>query len=156
MRKYELLQKRKDEKKRRSKMSAEDKRKGLEQLYKWKADNPERERLRQRTVKNKRLKRLLENGTHDFTHEQWLRLIAHWNYTCAYCDKRGGRLERDHILPLARGGEHTLSNIVPSCGHCNRKKETLDMRTWLNDEQRYEAILMTVGDAEYDILRDEM
>lgn len=120
----------------------------LQKLRQWKADNPERVRLKGRILKNRRLERMLENGTHDFTHGQWLSLMAFWDYTCAYCDKRGGNLERDHVVPLAKGGEHTLSNIVSSCPSCNRKKETLDMRTWLNDEQRYEAILTTMGDAE--------
>lgn len=124
-------------------------------LLQWKKDNPERVYLQQRILKNRRLKRMLENGTHDFTHEQWLSLIDFWDYTCAYCDKRGGNLERDHVVPLAKGGEHTLSNIVPSCPSCNRKKETLDMRTWLNDEQRYEATLTTMGDTEYEIYAKE-
>ena len=120
----------------------------LQKLRQWKANNPERVYLKHRAHKNSRLKRILENGTHDFTYEQWLSLIGFWDYTCAYCDERGSRLERDHVIPLAKGGEHTLSNIVPSCPSCNRKKETLDMRSWLNDEQRYEAILTTMGDAE--------
>lgn len=122
----------------------------MAQLRQWKATHPERVRLHNRATKNKRLKRILENGIHDFTDEQWFHLLAHWDYTCAYCDKRGGTLEREHIIPLAKGGEDTLSNIVPSCGTCNRKKEKLGMRTWLNDEQRYEAILTTMGDAEYE------
>ena len=121
----------------------------MAKLRQWKAANPERVRLRKRARTNKRMEYILENGVHDFTHKQWLHLIAHWDYTCAYCDKRGGTLEREHVISLSKGGEHTLSNIVPACGTCNRKKEKLDMRTWLNDEQRYEAILTTMGDAEY-------
>src|SRR5262249_16156832 len=30
------------------------------------------------------------------------------NYTCSYCGERGGKLECDHIRPLARGGSNDL------------------------------------------------
>ena len=45
------------------------------------------------------------------------------NYTCAYCGKRGGILEIDHILPISRGGSDNKSNLVTSCRHCNRQKK---------------------------------
>ncbi len=34
----------------------------------------------------------------------------------------------DHVVPLAAGGEHTLDNLVMSCGACNYMKSscTLD------------------------------
>lgn len=43
-------------------------------------------------------------------------------YGCAYC---GGPYEHDdHALPLARGGAHSLGNLVPSCAACNMEKHT--------------------------------
>jgi 5-methylcytosine-specific restriction endonuclease McrA len=30
--------------------------------------------------------------------------------------------ELDHIIPLARGGPHTVENLTPSCQFCNRSK----------------------------------
>jgi 5-methylcytosine-specific restriction endonuclease McrA len=39
---------------------------------------------------------------------------------CIYC---GAPAEHaDHYVPLARGGKHCRSNIVPACAHCNRAK----------------------------------
>ena len=32
--------------------------------------------------------------------------------------------EIDHVIPLAKGGLHTLSNLRPSCTYCNRSKGT--------------------------------
>jgi 5-methylcytosine-specific restriction endonuclease McrA len=59
----------------------------------------------------------------DFTSTQWRTLQERFDHRCAYCGKRAkGRLSQDHIIPLSKGGNHTLSNIVPACQACNRKK----------------------------------
>lgn len=43
---------------------------------------------------------------------------------CAYCGERQpyALLEREHIVPLSRGGRDTWMNVVASCRECNRKK----------------------------------
>jgi len=45
---------------------------------------------------------------------------------CEYCRTPAKyslqSFECDHILPLARGGETSLSNLAHACGGCNRKK----------------------------------
>lgn len=45
------------------------------------------------------------------------------DYTCFYCGKRGGILEIDHILPVSKGGNDDLSNLVTACRKCNRQKK---------------------------------
>lgn len=41
---------------------------------------------------------------------------------CHYC---GGAFEEiDHAVPVSKGGPHTLANVRPSCGSCNRRKGT--------------------------------
>lgn len=61
----------------------------------------------------------------DFTHQQWVELQERFNHRCAYCGKRcKGKLDQEHITPLSKGGNHTLSNIVPACSSCNSKKHT--------------------------------
>ncbi len=58
--------------------------------------------------------------------EQWAELrravFARDDYTCHYCQKRGGPLECAHIVPIASGGSNDLSNLVCSCRPCNRAK----------------------------------
>lgn len=60
--------------------------------------------------------------------EQWRELRAFVfsrdDYTCFYCNKRGGRLECDHKTPLSRGGSNEPENLITSCLNCNRKKRT--------------------------------
>jgi 5-methylcytosine-specific restriction endonuclease McrA len=60
----------------------------------------------------------------DFTYAQWQEIKQVWRYRCAYCGKKTAILTRDHIIPLSKGGNHTVSNIVPACGSCNSRKHT--------------------------------
>lgn len=52
------------------------------------------------------------------------KLFRRDRYTCAYC---GGHfaaeaLEREHVVPLSRGGLDTWTNVVSSCRTCNQLK----------------------------------
>ncbi len=55
-------------------------------------------------------------------------LFARDDYSCQYCGRHRSELRgrqfltRDHILPLARGGENTWANVVTSCSPCNNRK----------------------------------
>lgn len=72
-------------------------------------------------------RRALERGApvSDFTAEQWETMQIQYGHRCAYCHCRAkGHLTQEHITPLSKGGSHTLSNIVPACFPCNRKKHT--------------------------------
>jgi endogenous inhibitor of DNA gyrase (YacG/DUF329 family) len=69
-------------------------------------------------------RRAREGGctVNDFTKEQWLEVLEAFNYHCAYCLKPLDAVDREHMTPISRGGDNTLSNIVPSCRSCNVKK----------------------------------
>ena len=43
-------------------------------------------------------------------------------YTCRLCRTSGGRLEVDHIVPVAKGGSDSLLNLQTLCYPCNRGK----------------------------------
>ena len=61
----------------------------------------------------------------DFTADEWQELLAEHAYSCFYCGRTNVPLEREHMVPLSRGGNHSKDNIVPSCGPCNRAKATM-------------------------------
>lgn len=42
---------------------------------------------------------------------------------CFYCKKKC-KLTLDHIIPLARGGTHSIDNIVFACLSCNCSKKS--------------------------------
>lgn len=51
-------------------------------------------------------------------------------YKCAYCGKRGGHLECDHIIPISRGGSNDLENLTTACRPCNRAKSDMTVEEW--------------------------
>lgn len=53
-----------------------------------------------------------------------IRLRCRPDFVCAYCHKPVARAHRqvDHVIPLARGGEHRVSNLAPCCRWCNASK----------------------------------
>jgi 5-methylcytosine-specific restriction endonuclease McrA len=71
----------------------------------------------------RRRARILAAPINDFTDAQWTQLKRNFNQRCAYCRKKR-RLTRDHVIPLSKGGSHTVSNIVPACQSCNSSKGT--------------------------------
>lgn len=59
---------------------------------------------------------------------EWLELCAAYCNVCAYCGIATSNLTQDHIVALAAGGTHDITNIVPACQPCNsakRKKPVL-------------------------------
>lgn len=58
------------------------------------------------------------------------KLIRKWRledtFVCYYCQKKfsSADLQIEHIIPLSRGGKHTVGNICKSCPRCNRVKNT--------------------------------
>jgi 5-methylcytosine-specific restriction endonuclease McrA len=60
-------------------------------------------------------------------------IIHRDGYKCAYCDKAGLviktndatiRAELDHLIPRKDGGRAIPTNLVTSCGDCNRKRQS--------------------------------
>ncbi len=53
------------------------------------------------------------------------------DYTCQYCGARGGRLECDHIHPVAKGGDSDMNNLATACFRCNRSKRAKTVQEWV-------------------------
>ncbi len=53
-----------------------------------------------------------------------MRVMRRDKYMCAYCgiDGKDAELQIDHIVPVAKGGSHHISNLVTSCRACNQSK----------------------------------
>lgn len=72
----------------------------------------------------------MDRMEHDLEPSEWAALQAEWG-GCAYCGVVGVRLERDCVLPIARGGRYTLANVVPACKACNTSKCHHEVTGWL-------------------------
>jgi 5-methylcytosine-specific restriction endonuclease McrA len=55
----------------------------------------------------------------------WKRLVARYRGCCAYCGERPDEVTMDHVVPAARGGRHSIGNVLPACGSCNGSKWAL-------------------------------
>lgn len=51
-------------------------------------------------------------------------------YTCAYCGTVTEHPHCDHVVPLARGGETVLENLVTACPSCNCSKGGKTLEEW--------------------------
>jgi len=71
------------------------------------------------SVENNRSRRLNAGGT--ITRDEWLAVCEKYNNKCAICHKELP-LTMDHIIPLSKGGTHTVENIQPLCKSCNSRK----------------------------------
>lgn len=103
----------------------------------WQKRNPERLREASRRyrvthpgrelARHTRRQAAIETG--NVSDEQLQDLFLVWEYSCAYCGSPH-RLTFDHVMPLARGGEHTIANIVPACRSCNSSKKDRTPEEW--------------------------
>lgn len=74
---------------------------------------------RGRRKRELRLRTGREMGVH--SEAEWRALLARHQGRCAHCGTTE-RIERDHIIPLAKGGTDAIENIQPLCRTCNARK----------------------------------
>lgn len=71
----------------------------------------------------RRARKRSADGSH--TLAEWMQLLEQAGYRCFYCGLQSGRLTRDHVIPLVRGGSDRISNIRAACAGCNSRKGRL-------------------------------
>jgi 5-methylcytosine-specific restriction endonuclease McrA len=59
----------------------------------------------------------------------WRRLCARHGWRCFYCGEHA-HLTMDHVVPIIRGGRHSIGNIVPACVSCNSSKSRRFIMEW--------------------------
>ena len=65
----------------------------------------------------RRRARLLNNGVFAVIEKDMRRLL---NSNCAVCGAAGEHI--DHIIPISRGGRHSIGNLQTLCAFCNLSK----------------------------------
>lgn len=76
-----------------------------------------------------RARRRQRKKTGRVTTRDWLRLVRRYDSRCFYCGEAAA-MTMDHIVPLSRGGKHTIGNIVPACLSCNSSKHDRFIVEW--------------------------
>lgn len=59
------------------------------------------------------------------------RLFLRHSGKCAYCGDRTADTV-DHIVPMRRGGRHSIGNLAPCCEPCNSNKRQRFLVEWRN------------------------
>lgn len=88
----------------------------------YQAKYHQQHREENREIRLRRKGRLLESDRPGLTSRDWGRLVARYRGECGYCGARA-ELQRDHIIPLSRGGSNHIGNIIPACARCNYAKK---------------------------------
>lgn len=134
----------------------------IEKIIRWARDNPEKRKTinakyrrsnqekiieynlkysksnREVMVKIQQRRRTLKKGLlSDFTVIQWENCLKYFDNKCAYCGKTEKRLHQDHFIPLSKGGEYTITNIIPACKSCNSHKHNGDPLLWYSSRDDY-------------------
>lgn len=85
-----------------------------------KVETASRARHKRRMVKRGTVERH-GPGVCTLTLEEWQGIQKRYQYRCAYCQQRRP-LTKDHIVPISKGGFHTMVNVIPACRSCNSSK----------------------------------
>ena len=83
-------------------------------------------------VHGNRRKALTRGVDASLTPEQWLSALDAYGRKCIYCSVDCQVPTMDHVIPLAKGGAHSIDNVVPSCPHCNFSKGKTDVDLFLS------------------------
>jgi 5-methylcytosine-specific restriction endonuclease McrA len=107
----------------------------------WRAENPDKakevgRRYRESHPDSVRLwnagRRAVKKGTEGtFICMDWEAMKGETGYRCVYCGERFDQLTIDHVVPLIKGGKHSVDNIVPACQSCNSRKGTKSLLMFL-------------------------
>ena len=97
------------------------------------------------------------------------------SFTCQYCGRSApdALLEIDHIMPVSKGGDNSLLNLITSCQDCNRGKTNRELsddsavkvqKKQLDDLQKRKELmemmvawkheLMTIAETEIDTIEN--
>jgi len=70
---------------------------------------------------NRRRRTKMADLPSTLTKEEWLKTLNIFKNSCAYCGCTW--TDKDHFIPLSKGGGFTKENIVPACKKCNTTKQ---------------------------------
>jgi 5-methylcytosine-specific restriction endonuclease McrA len=61
---------------------------------------------------------------------------------CYYCQQKTDthKIHFDHIIPLAKGGQHSVENLCVSCAKCNLTKHDRTPQAWIRVGQQLLAL----------------
>lgn len=89
----------------------------------WNRRNPEYKRASEQRRRSAKI----GNGVFEISKKEISKIISSACVACGSYDK----MTMDHIIPLSRGGKHSIGNLQPLCFSCNSSKNNRTMTEWL-------------------------
>jgi 5-methylcytosine-specific restriction endonuclease McrA len=89
---------------------------------KWKENNPENVAA----TEHRRRARKASNGVNLVTAAEIAAIIAQ---PCMACDAPAPSTI-EHLIPISRGGAHSVGNLAPLCKPCNSSKNDMTLAEW--------------------------
>jgi 5-methylcytosine-specific restriction endonuclease McrA len=103
-------------------------------MAKYRRDNPEKIR----TYISKRRAQMSDSSTWMVTEKDLSKML---NKPCSYCQIRSA-VHIDHIIPLSKGGNHSVGNLTGACRGCNLSKGSMFVMEWRRRRERMDINLL--------------
>jgi len=81
------------------------------------------------SVINRNLSAKKQGAIGFYTVEEYISKLNLYNNKCGYCLEREPYTV-DHIIPISKGGNNYIENIMPSCLQCNGQKRDYLLEEW--------------------------
>lgn len=101
--------------------------------YHWRYMTDESFRLYHRSKSKRRKAQQRGSTALMLSPDQLWRRWVQFDHCCAYCGTKGD-LHMEHVIPISKGGEHHLGNIVPACQDCNYSKGRSEVEAWYGSQ----------------------
>ena len=90
----------------------------------WRAANPEK----LANYANERRATLEANGVFAISKKELKKLYS--ATICFYCKEATDEIQMDHVIPIKKGGRHSIGNLVSACRSCNQSKRDKTITQW--------------------------
>lgn len=97
--------------------------------YKKQYQQENKEKINNQTQRRRARKK--QNGVFAISSKELKKL---YSSPCLYCGSTD-KITVDHVIPIDKGGAHSIGNLVPACLSCNSSKGTKFITEWHKQKQ---------------------
>jgi|HubBroStandDraft_4_1064222.scaffolds.fasta_scaffold31514_2 5-methylcytosine-specific restriction endonuclease McrA len=100
----------------------------IESVRLYRLRHPARSKTIARRASARRRVRIASGDVFEIRDEDLEALIDGFDGRCAYCGDPACSF--DHVIPIAKGGEDRIENLLPACRPCNSSKKDKTLDEW--------------------------